>query len=172
MPAQQGGSRCGTGGEQCRVCDDDACKPLGGTCDVNAQCCDDATNITECHDRHCCKPTGSTCTSTPGCCPDLICARGPGIDPALLCRGDYGAQCVSTSGCADGRYCNQGKCCAAQNFPCEIDGHCCAANEVCRVVDVFGPDKVCCLVSGAYCFGIGENQGCCSSLSNEDQTCA
>ena len=171
-PAQQGGARCGHGGERCAPCGSDACRPLGGVCVVDAECCDDGVNLLECQDQHCCKPAGQPCTTTQGCCPQLQCSRGPSLESELKCRGTWGALCHDYTECMDGRNCQRGRCCAPLNMPCELDEHCCESTYLCRVVDVFGPDKVCCLPPGAFCIQEGENQACCSGHCTASQQCS
>lgn len=172
LPAQQGGAQCGSGGELCRVCDDDACKPLGGVCDVNAQCCDDGANPLACQDRHCCKAAFHPCETSDGCCPQLICTRSS-LEPALQCRGTFGAPCSNTDGCREHSMCQTGRCCAPRNQPCELDEHCCAANEVCRVVPDYVPEKVCCMPAGEgnFCIQEGPNSACCSNQCGPNQHC-
>lgn len=172
-PAQQGGGRCGIGGELCHACDDDQCRPLGGVCEVNAECCEDFPNLLECQDRRCCKPVLQPCTTPEGCCPQLICDRSA-LETHLACRGTWGAPCSDTDQCGVGRFCSRGRCRSALNMPCELDEHCSEANYLCRVVPGYLPDKVCCLSSGSFCiFGQGgENQQCCSGHCNENEQCA
>jgi hypothetical protein len=173
LPAQQGGARCGSRGEPCRACDSDECRPLGGVCDVDAECCDDGANVLVCRDQQCCKPIVQPCTTAQVCCSQLVCARS-NLDPELLCRGTWGSPCTAeVAHCMEHTICRGGRCCAPLNQPCETDANCCTnvGGELCRVVPGYLPDNVCCYPSGTFCFGIGENSACCSGTCGEDQKC-
>jgi hypothetical protein len=168
LPAQQGGSQCGASGELCHAC---VCRPLGGTCAHNNDCCTDPVLVVQCDEQHCCRPPGQLCGATDECCPQLSCAQSD-FSSDMRCLGMAGSPCTHPSLCASGLICSTGHCCVNAGFACTQNSDCCAAAAVCQAVPGSGPNARCCLPAGGFCLSNGECcSGTCSLVTGVGQVC-
>lgn len=160
---------CQTGGQT--ICaqsfnfdDANCCRPLGGACGENSDCCDGVR--TTCTNGRCCLGPDATCTASSECCPGFSC-RGN------VCRSDVclepGETCAATSiECCpeEGATCSGGTCCRQVGRPCVqlagIDDPCCGSDTTCDGQD----GATCCVRDFAR---VGSTQRDCTA---SEQCCS
>jgi hypothetical protein len=157
-PAQQGGDRCGAGGDRCRACDNEECRPLGGTCTANDDCCPDPPFTNQCQASRCCRPMSQLCTTNDQCCPRLVCEKETDFDRETRCLGTAGVACAYFFNCAGTLACIGGRCCAPPGRDCAVADDCCQLGNLCQTTPLHGERRVCCGPSGTLCVTHGE---CC-----------
>ena len=128
----------GSGSGCCHVCDDtqdppicvygdDICKPTGGICVDDADCCkgqclDDGTGVLRCDPA--CIDTGLPCTFSAECC-ETNCQDGTCLPPEDPCV-PTGDACMTNADCCGG-LCLGGVC----DVPCELTGSGCTSPADC-----------------------------------------
>jgi hypothetical protein len=144
--------------------DSNCCRPLGGSCSENDDCCDGQR--TSCTNGRCCLGEDSTCNASAECCPGSSCRGG-------VCRSDVclepGEACPSGSApcCAEeGTTCSGGACCRGIGRPCvQLSGAgdpCCGSETTCGG----GDGATCCITDFA---GLQSGQGNCDA---NEQCCS
>lgn len=126
------------------------CKPLGGTCSGDRDCCDGARAT--CTSGRCCLGEDATCTANAECCSGFEC-RG-GVCRSNICR-QPGEACPAGASCCpgSGATCTGGTCCQGLGSTCDklagASDPCCGARNA-----------ECCGFSEQYCAS-GQLEKCC-----------